>query len=170
MKKSFHYALAAALLSVSMAFIACDPEPGPDPKDVIENDGTYYTFVYKNNPVTPLDTVVYSLSQAEVADDFTTISFVYNNLTNGALNTTQKVEILQGNTDLAKDEYICGGGSCPWNKEPFSLAPGLNNDMPLTIDIHPSEIGSTNTALFRLTVGEAPKFSHATIIYLRVNK
>lgn len=175
MKKVFKYAMAVALTVATVGFTACTPGEEEKP---IENDGTYYAFhlqetgvsgAYKTK-INALDTAYYQLTEADMQNDYGVVSLYLENRTSGSLSTTQKVEILEGPAKLANDEYICGGGSCPWNKAPYTLVPGINEDKPLAIDIHPSDLGSATTALFRLTVGEADKFDHATIIYLRLKK
>lgn len=164
MKKTVKFAMAIALTVAAMGFAACDPED-----DIIENDGTYYAFHFSGKAVQPLDTVFYTLTREEIDNNLSQPTFVLENLTNGALSTTQKVEVLEGPASLIEKEKICGGGQCPWDGNPYTLEPGMNPEKTITIDIYPNDTPDLHTALFKLTVGEASKFAHATIIYLRVN-
>ena len=164
MKKYFKYAMAIAMTVTALGITACGGE------EPIENDGTYYAFYFNNNKVQPIDTVFYELTREELDNNLAQPTFVLENLTNGPLSTTQKVEVLEGPASLIADENICGGGSCPWNKEPYTLDPGMNPTKSITIDFYPKDNPDLNTALFKLTVGEADNFKHATIIYMRINK
>lgn len=170
--------MAAAALISALALASCNDDPsenGGKTQQTIENDGTCYAFVYGGERIAALDTVVYTVGRDAMENDFADITFFIDNLRDEPMLATQRVDILQGPSKMGDNEYICGGGECPWDGQAFMLEPGINEKMPLTYDLHPSVMGDYNSVLMRLVVGDAKDgdaktIDHATIIYLRINK
>lgn len=94
------------------------------------------------------------------------VFFYIENLTEGNLVTDNEIEALEGPADLETE--ICAGGNCPQQGE-YTLVPGNNPDMPLTIESHLKPEYGGQHILYRITVGEGRNLTNGVTIYLRIN-
>ena len=166
MKKNLFRMMAVAMFAAAVCLSGCDKDP--DPTNEPENAGDHYSIYFGEKKVAPLDTIVYTASEGEIAGDYIAIILTLENTTSETLEAIQSVELLQGPRSM-KEIEICGGGHCPWDGNPYKLNPGLNPELPLAVDIIPSEHDAGASGLFKICVGDNPNLDHATIVYLRVN-
>ena len=168
MKKLFKTMMAVATMVAAMSMVSCGEKNPKEGLDIIENEGTHFALYYNSQKITPLDTLVYDITLADRQNDLAIINLVPENLTSGELSTSQKCDMLEGDNDMANLE-ICGGGTCPWNGQPYTTVPGMNTDKPIAFDVHPSEHTAGHSALYRVAIGVGEKIEHATVVYLRIN-
>lgn len=109
------------------------------------------------------DTVDYT-PDANALRLHTPVSFIIENLTEQDLLTTQEVTLVEGGR-VSYD--VCGGGSCPWDGNPYTVVPGINED--LFVGIEPNYDGIDNAELlFRIDVGNDPDLANSVTAYLRI--
>lgn len=113
------------------------------------------------------DTVEYTTTDQEM--NIMHMAFIYlyiENLTAGDLATDNEVVMLEGPEGLETD--LCAGGNCPQQGE-YTIVPGNNPDMPLTIEPRLQPEYGGETILYRITVGNARTMENSVTIYLKVN-
>ena len=112
------------------------------------------------------DTVDYLTTDDDKLMGLAYISFFIENLTSGNLLTDNEVVQLEGPEGLHTE--LCAGGNCP-QQGPYTLAPGDNGQMPLTIEptVLPQYAGQT--VLYRVKVGNIGLVSNTVTVYLRVH-
>lgn len=113
------------------------------------------------------DTVEYTTTAEDM--NIMHMAFIYlyiENLTTEDLTTDNDVVLLEGPDSLAWD--LCAGGNCPQQGE-YTLVPGDNPEMPLTIEAHLLPEYSGGHILYRVTVGESRNLENGVTVYLRVN-
>lgn len=174
MKNVFRIMLAAAMGVAMLALVACDPEkPAPEPDNSsTENytESNSYGIIYNNQTVAAGATIVYTPSAAEIENDFAAVDFLINNKTDGNLRTCLKVELVEG-PEAMKNIMMCYGitckqGVCPWLSEPFTLTPGINQDMMIKFEYNPSSVTSKTT--YRITVGLGTELADPQVILVNV--
>lgn len=113
------------------------------------------------------DTVEYTTTDMDM--NIMHMAFLYfyiENLTSRDLATDNNVEMLEGPNGLVTE--LCAGGNCP-QQGVYTLVPGDNPDMPLTIEPHLSAEYVGQHILYRITVGEADGLANGVTVFLRVN-
>ena len=113
------------------------------------------------------DTVEYNTTAEEM--DIVHMAFIYlyiENLTTEDLTTDNEVVVLEGPDGLETE--LCAGGNCPQQGQ-YTLVPGDNPEMPLTIEPHLLPEYSGGHILYRVTVGEGRNLENGITVYLRVN-
>ena len=176
MKNIFKYLATTAIAVAMFGLTACDPEnPEPEPDnqpqtyelDEIENVGTLFAIHFNGETIQPGATITYNATASDLADNFAAINMYIENLSSNEVTAIHRIEIAEGPADM--NEYdVCAGGSCPWNGQPYVLAPGINETMPITMEFHPNDHAAHATALFRVAV-LTDRDENATYIFLRVN-
>ena len=117
--------------------------------------------------IEPNSTVEYTTEDWEEELGMAAISFIIENLTDSPLMTVQEVTMLEGPEAMAHPE-VCGGGTCPWDGQPYAVEPGMNPLLPLTLDIMTrGNVGSS--VLYRIDVWEDGNRSNSISVNLRVN-
>ena len=111
------------------------------------------------------DTVDYTIAEWEYDLGITSCNIFIENLTESNLLTTQEVSIVEGPSSLAPD--LCAGGNCPWNGQPYELVPGVNTEMPLTIEV-PLSSNYTGSLLLKVVVGNSNGLANNTTAYIRM--
>ena len=172
--KKFFKIMSMAVVAACVCFASCGEKDKPEQPEVIkwpvsemENAANHYALHYNGSAVVPGATVVYTATSEDRANDLVTVIFTPENKTDEALMASQEVAIVEGPESL-KDVEVCGGGNCPWSGDPYRLEPGLNEEMPIAIDIHPSGHAAGTTALYRVAIADR-NMNNATFIYLRIN-
>ena len=113
------------------------------------------------------DTVEYTTTDQEM--NIMHMAFVYlyiENLTADSLSTDNDVELVEGPEGLETE--LCAGGNCPQQGE-YTLAPGDNPEMPLTIEPRLLPEYDGLHIVYRITVGEAHGLANGVTVFLRVN-
>lgn len=111
------------------------------------------------------DTAIYTPQDWEYDLNQTVCNVIIENLTEDVLNTTQQATVVSGPEGQTLE--ICAGGNCPWNGQPYDLAPGVNSDKPITVELH-LEKSYTGESLVKVVVGNAPDMANSTTLYIRV--
>ena len=159
MKNIFKFLASMAVAVAMIGFTSCEPDPEPEPQpqpqtyelDPIENVGTLFAFHFNGQTVEPGATVTYNATTEDINDNFAAINLYIENLGNEEVTAIHRIEIAEGPADMNEYE-VCAGGSCPWNGEPYTLVPGMNNDKPITLEFFPADHATHATALFRVAV------------------
>lgn len=161
MKKVFRIMLAAAMGVAMLGFTACkEKESNPD----------IYSFIYEGQAASDGQNIVYTATSDEVRNDWAIVEFLLENKTDANQQACLKVERIEG-PEAMNDINICFGetcktGKCPWTSEPFTLVPGINNDMNISFDYMPSQV--TGKTVYRLTVGTGTSLSEPKTLLLEV--
>ena len=110
------------------------------------------------------DTAIYTITDHDFVMGRAYINFYIDNLTESAILTDNDIQLVEGPSGLEFE--ICAGGFCP-QQGPYTLQPGANPYMPLTIE--PFTTGMQGkTALFRVKVGKSPSLNNSVTVYLKV--
>ena len=113
------------------------------------------------------DTVEYTTTDLDMNTMHMAFIYLYiENLTQEGLSTDNDIVMLEGPEGLVTD--LCAGGNCPQQGE-YTLVPGDNPEMPLTIEPHLLPEYGGMTVLYRITVANARTMDNAVTVYLRVN-
>ena len=112
------------------------------------------------------DTVDYYTTDDDKVTKLAYISFFIENLTESNLLTDNEVVQLEGPEGLELE--ICAGGHCP-QLGPYTLVPGNNDQMPLTLEpaVLPQYAGQT--VLYRVKVGNIGLVNNTVTVFLRVH-
>ncbi len=113
------------------------------------------------------DTAEYTTTDMDMNVMHMAFLYVYiENLTMGNLVTDNLIEVAEGPSDLITE--ICAGGNCP-QQGVYTLVPGDNPDMPLTIEPHLLPEYGGQHILYRITVGEGVNLENSITVYVKVN-
>ena len=166
------FAVSAILV---MGFAACnkDNEGNDTPQPTPEDTMPAYAFVYQGRTLAAGDTIFYYPTAEEAADsiDQAAVFFYIKNLTDAAQQTRMNVTMQEGTLAMGTYIEVCFGSSCtggpnPWTSDPFNVAPGLNSDLPITFDYHPSLV--TERTTFKVTVGQGTNLARSQSMYINV--
>lgn len=114
------------------------------------------------------DTAEYTTTDMDMNVMHMAFLYVYiENLTMGNLETFHEIAEREGPASLVTD--ICAGGSCPWDSNTYTLVPGDNSEMPLTIEPHLLPEYGGQHILYRITVGEGENLENSITVYVKVN-
>lgn len=171
------FTIAAVALGLSGA-VACSEDddkketPSNNPETPFVPDGEYteseaYAIVYNNDTLTAGQMVEYTATAEDIENDQVTIRMDILNKTRGELSTWQQIVMVQGPSTMASPA-VCGGGMCPWDGEPYTLAPGVNTDKFMAIEFTPSKITRPATAYFQITVGTGRELTDPQVNFLKV--
>ena len=173
--KSIFKTLALMAMSIAMVgLVACDPEPDPEPDTTPSVDptvaSTTYAFNYQNRSLEPGQTVYFYPTAQEENNDWATVRFFIENKTSDNVDAYIKIEKVEG-PDAMNDLSVCFGetcktGTCPWKYGPISLAPGVNNDLPILFDYSPSKVG--NKTVYMIMIGTGENLLDPQVMYLDV--
>lgn len=185
MKKITNYFVAITLVLTTVGFASCSKDDDkktsnePTIRD-IENVGTHYALYRMHNgsseAIQAGDTIRYVANEEDInVYDLVELQFKIENKKREALLTSQDLVQLEGSENMSASidpksthgATVCGGGSCPWNGQPYTVAPGMS-DYTIGIQIKPSHQTSGDWGLYRLAVGVGENLENATVIYLHV--
>ena len=163
MKNMFKY-LAVMAISVSLVgLVACEPEP-TTPEDA-------YSFQYMGSTLEPNQTVTYSPSMTDIAQDWATTTdfFVVNN-TDADLQSVLKVEKVSGSAEADVVMFCfgeeCMTATCPWTSDPLTIVPGVNENLPLHVQYAPSSINVET--VYRITIGKGTAMESPRSVLLKL--
>ena len=113
------------------------------------------------------DTAEYTTTDMDMNVMHMAFLYVYiENLTMVNLVTDNLIEVAEGPSDLITE--ICAGGNCP-QQGVYTLVPGDNPDMPLTIEPHLLPEYGGQHILYRITVGEGENLENSITVYVKVH-
>lgn len=113
------------------------------------------------------DTVEYTTTDVDMNIMHMAYLYLYiENLTDGDLVTDNEIETIEGPAGLETE--WCAGGNCPQQGQ-YTIVPGNNPEMPLTIEPHLLPEYGGQHILYRVTVGEGRNLENGVTVYLRVN-
>ena len=171
MKNIFKTMSMIAISTAMFALSACGgDEPTPDNNETYNESGSY-AILYNGSAVAAGETLTFHPSASEIDFDWATIHLLPENKTGNALSTVMKVELAEG-PDAMKDLSICYGETCktgvaPWTSDPFTLEPGVNQNMEILFDYTPSKVTAKTT--FKLTMGKGTAMEDPQVIFINVN-
>ena len=170
MKNIFKYLATMAMCVALTGLVACDPDD-PEPTPDTYTESATYGIIYNESHVAAGEILTIHPTLSELSNDFATIELLPENKTANNLETRMKVELLEG-PDVMKDIMICYGETCknptcPWTSDPFTLVPGVNNDMLIKFDYSPSKV--TEKTTYRLTLGKGTSLDDPQTILINVN-
>ena len=165
MKNIFKYVAVAAICTAMIGLVSCKKE------DNTTSASKSYAFVYQGQTIEPNQTIDFHPTGDEVRNDFATVEFLIENKTSEELSSVMKVEKVEG-PDALNDLMICYGatcknGSCPWVSDPFTLVPGINQNMMIKLDYFPSNV--TSKTVYRVTIGKGTSMSDPQVMLINVN-
>ena len=171
MKNIFKTLAMAAMSIVMVGLVACDPEPDPTPvTPPATTQSALYAFQFDGQTVAAGDTILYNPTKTQIDADLAQVHFYMVNKTDEELSTVMKVELVSGPAELNMLEICyddnCRNYSCPWTSEPFTLVPGVNTDMRMTIDYAPSVINGTS--IYRITIGKGSAMEEPQVMFLNM--
>ncbi len=160
-----------AMMAIGVALfglVACEKEKE---EDTTYTESTSYGIVYEGNHIAAGETITIHPSRNEMENDFATIHLLLDNKTNANLTSVLKIEKVEGPATM-NDIMICYGetcknGSCPWVSDPFTLVPGINEDMLIKFDYTPSNV--TEKTTYRMTIGKGASLEDPQAILINVN-
>ena len=159
--------MALTMMIATLGMVSCtekEPAPTPEPEPTPQGDATY-ALHYQDRTLEPGQTVYYTATEDDIADNFLEMMFYIENLTTSTLNTSQSLVQTDGPSDFPAPE-LCAGGNCPWNGQPYPVAPGMYEN---AIFVHLAPQGfSGQTVKYTLTVGEGMNLNNPTVAYLVV--
>ena len=169
--KNIFKTLAIAAMSIAMvSLVACDPKPDPDPTPASDPTvaSSLYAFQYDNQTVAPGDTIQFHPNRNQINNDMAQVDFYMVNKTEQELLTVMKVELVSGPAELNLLEICysdnCRTYPCPWTSDTFTLVPGVNTDMKMTIDYAPSVINGES--IYRITIGKGAAMEEPQVMFL----
>lgn len=169
MKNIFKYFGMAAMALTMVGLVACKDEP-VEPTPQPEPDNSVYALHYLDATSAAVrngDTVDYTPESWEYELSQTSSLNIYiENRTSNTLSTVQEVTMLQGPEGQRLE--VCAGGNCPWNGNPYDIAPGTDTDKPITVEAGLSNEYS-GISLIRVKVGRAGTMDDAVTVYVRVH-
>ena len=171
MKNTFKYLAALAMSIALTGLTACDPEPTPDPTPDPTTESSLYAFQYDGQIVAAGGTIYYTPTLQQVNNDQAMVDFFMVNKTEENLPTVMKVEVVSG-PEALNDLEICYDGlcrnyTCPWTSGELILVPGVNTDLKMTLDYHPSDINGI-TSVYRITIGKGANMEQPQVMYLDI--
>lgn len=160
MKNIFKNLAVVAMGIAMIGFVSCKKE-------------TVVTYAIHHNGSEVVDgqTLTYTASGDEIRNDFASVDMLLENKTDGNLETCIKIEKVEGPSAL-NDIMICYGetcktGSCPWMSDPFTLVPGINQDMLVKFEYSPSQV--TEKTTYRFIVGKGKSMDNPHEILININ-
>ena len=160
MKSIFKYLAIAAMSIVLTGLVACGEK----------NEKDYYAFQYDGQTVAAGATVEYVPTSTEIRNDWASIEFFLENKTDGDLPTVMTVKRVDGPAafDALSICYgeTCKTGTCPWTSDAFTLVPGVNQNLKVTIDYGPSS--ATEPGVYEITIGKGSSLEGAQVMYLKM--
>ncbi len=169
MKNIFKHVAMVAMSIVALSLTACDPTPEtPDPEPDPTIASSLYAFQYNNQTMAAGDTIHFHPDRNQISNDMAQVNFYMVNKTEQELPTVMKVDLVSGPNEL-KTLEICYSGSCrtyscPWTSENFTLVPGVNTDLLMTIDYAPSVINGES--IYRITIGKGTAMEESQVMFL----
>ena len=130
-----------------------------------------YAIHHNGSEVVAGQTLTYNASLEEVRNDFASVDILLENKTDANLETCMKIEKVEGPSAL-NDIMICYGetctsGTCPWMSEPFTLVPGINQNMLVKFEYSPSQV--TEKTTYRFIVGTGKSMANPHEILININ-
>ncbi len=165
MKNIFKYLAVMAMSFTLMGLVACgEKEETTTPAS--------YAFQYEGRTLEPGQTVYFYPRETEVTNDWATVHLLLEN--NSAVDqpTVLKVERVDGPAafDALSICYgeTCKTGVCPWTSDPFTLVPGVNEDMEVKIDYKPSDAAAAN-GVYKITIGQGVEMKYPQYMLLSMS-
>ena len=177
MKRIWRLTLLTAVLVSAMGMTACEKEENNDNngggQQTPADNSPAYAFVYQGQVLAAGDTIYYYPTSEEASDtiDQAAVEFYLKNLTDANKETQMLFEMTEGSMAMANYLEVCFGDGCsggrsPWTSSVFTLAPGLNENLPVKFDYAPSKV--TETTVIRVKVGENSSLARSQVMYLNV--
>ncbi|MBO4586431.1 MAG: hypothetical protein J5677_01265 [Bacteroidales bacterium] len=173
MKKITKYFMAVVLTMAMTGFSGCgEKDNGNEEQPVTES--TTYAIHHMNRVLEAGQTVYYHPTESQKDNDWAIVEFLLENKSTENQLTYLKVERIDGPSSF--DELtICFGtdchiGTCPWitkENEAITLVPGVNNNIPISVEYVPSNAASSN-GVYRITVGKGSSLSDPQVMYLNM--
>ena len=166
MKTMIKLLTAAAMLIAVTGFVACNDEK----ENTTYTDSKSYAIIYEGENVAAGQTVTFHPTARQIEQDFASIDLLMENKTESNLQTCLKIEKTEGPAEM-DNMMVCYGETCksptaPWTSDPFTLVPGINEDMLIRFDYTPSSVTSKTT--YRFTVAKSGSMADPQVIYLTV--
>lgn len=165
--------LAVAVMAVVMTGLTSCGEKTEVPGEPSVSETTQsalYAFQYNGETVAAGATVYYTPTPQQVSNDQAMVDFYMVNRTDENLETVMKVERVSGPEELDNLEIcydgMCRNFQCPWNSDPMTLVPGVNEDLKMTIDYLPSVID--RKSVYRITIGKGTAMEEPQVMYLDI--
>jgi len=167
MKKITKLLTAAVMLFAVAGFAACGED---EPEETTYTESNSYAIIYEGEAVPAGQTITYHPTTRQIDMDLVTLDLLMENKTDSDLETCIKIEKLEG-PDAMDDLMICYGETCksptaPWTSDPFTLTPGINQNMLVKFDYTPSAV--TSNTVYRFTVAKSGSMGDPQVILLNV--
>ena len=176
MKSIFKYLAVMAFGVALMCMVSCNKEddgktdvtpvtPTPDPRPA--GDIALHLGSVNGAYILEGDTVRYTTTDADMhgihrAD----VHIFIDNQTSADLAVNHSYEVLQGPAGLNTE--VCAHGTCPWNGEVYTIAPGAYEN-PYTIETHLETEYSGQQILYKIKVGKDRRIDDPVTFYLLIN-
>lgn len=169
MKKITNLLMAAFVLSASMSLASCSKDEKKDDPTSTPTESATYAFNYMNRTLEPGQTVYFHPTAEQMANDWAIVEFMLENKSSEEQMTYMKVERIGGPSSF-DNLTICFGesckiGTCPWTSDEFVLVPGVNSEMPISVEYSPSTAASEN-GLYRITIGKGSNLADPQVMML----
>lgn len=169
MKKATRILMAAFVMAATFGFASCEDENKDKPATGQTYEASTSYAIYVNGSEIPAgETYTYTASETDINDDIVVVNFIIENKTADQLNTSHRIELVEGASAFEGYE-VCAGTTCPWDGKPYGLNPGMNPDYPIKYDIVPSQCPAGSSALYKLTVGQGNGLADPQVIFFRLN-